>query len=780
MKKILFRRRAISALVAATACCALTAQAQLEEVVVTAQKREQSLQDVPMAVSAISGAALNDAGVQTVEDLARLVPSLEVQSTTSTTSANFRIRRVGNLGNIPDFEPAVGVFLDGAFRARSIFGMGELFDVDRVEVLRGPQSTLYGKNVTAGVIAIYTASPAEEFEWKGEVTGGNMEGASDAALYNFKGGISGPLTDSIGGSLGVSYAYHDKTQEQALVGGADDANELERYSVRGQLRWDATDKLSLRAILGTVQQDENDSYSNDYFYDPDGWVANDVLPSFQAYGVSDTCTDNDSTNRTACNSTPTTSDLDANEATLLVNYGMDNGWSIDSITSYDDYKFKGTQDDAAQVMAPLLKYHDTQEGEAWQQELRLTSTGGETVDWMGGVFYYHSEFKRGDEGGRATFIYDTLSDHPVVGAVNQAILGAPIPIPFATQGQIGYLDGKQETDYYAIYGQATWTVTDKFSINAGARWQKEEKDAHVKQWVNDPSPSIISIILSPADVSADNLDRDAEEVTWSVTPQYFLTDDTMLYLTVAHGFKSGGFNTGFGGVAIADREFDDEDIMHYEGGVKTELLDGNVRLAGSVFYTEYDDYQDAAFVGGQFTVGNAEKAELKGVELEGTALLTENLTADFAVSYASFEYDENTSGQCYPGRASDSTTNPGACDLSGENPINAPEWKSHIGLTYEQPVSWGDAYARVDWSWTDEYNTSFSADPRLKQDSYSWVNARIGTRWNSLEFVLWGDNLTDEDVVSVDAVANIYAGDGSYQSFLMPPRSYGVTLRANY
>jgi outer membrane receptor for ferric coprogen and ferric-rhodotorulic acid len=218
--------------------------------------------------------------------------------------------------------------------------------------------------------------------------------------------------------------------------------------------------------------------------------------------------------------------------------------------------------------------------------------------------------------------------------------------------------------------------------------------------------------------------------------------------------------------------------MHYEGGVKTELFDGNVRLAGSVFYTEYEDYQDAAFVGGQFTVGNAEKAELKGVELEGSALLTENLTADFAVSYASFEYDENTNGQCYPGRAPDYPS--GSCDLSGENPINAPEWKSHLGLTYERPVSWGDAYARVDWSWTDEYNTSFSADPRLVQDSYSWVNARIGTRWNSLEFVLWGDNLTDEDVVSVDAVANIYAGDGSYQSFMMPPRSYGVTLRANY
>ncbi len=774
-----FKKSAMTAVIAASAMLTATAQAQLEEVLVTAQKRSQSLQDVPMAVSALTGADLNAAGVQTVEDLSRLVPSLEVQSTTSSTSANFRIRRVGNLGNIPDFEPAVGVFLDGAFRSRSIFGMGELFDVERVEILRGPQSTLYGKNVTAGVIAIHTASPSEEFEWRGELTGGNMEGANDAALYNFKGGISGPLTDNLGGSLGGSYAYHDETQDQA-VAGASDANDLERYSVRGQLQWDPTDNVSLRGILGTLQQEDNNSYSNDYYYDPEGYIAGFVLPTFQEAGISDICTDNDSRNRTGCNRKTIQSDVYANEATLLANYALDNGWVIDSITSYDDYKFEGTQNDVAQVMAPVLKYQDTQEGEAWQQELRLTSAGGETVDWMGGLFYYHSDFKRGDGGDRAMFIYDSLSDDPVVSAVNQAVLEAPIPIPFATQGQIGYLDGGQKTDYYAIYGQATWNVTDKFSVTAGARWQREEKDAHVLQSVNDPSPSIISLALTPPEISSDNLDRDADEVTWSVSPQYFLTDATMVYLTVAHGFKSGGFNTGFGEVTIADREFDDEDIMHYEAGVKTDLLDGNMRLAASTFYTEYQDYQDAAFVGGQFTVGNAEKVELKGVELEGTALLTDKLTADLAVSYADLEYDKNTSGQCYPGRVPDSPTNPGACDLSGEHPINAPEWKSHLGLTYAQPVSWGDAYARIDWSWTDEYNTSFSADPRLKQDSYSWVNARIGTHWNNLEFVVWGDNLTDEDVATVDAVANIYAGDNSYQSFLMPPRSYGLTMRANY
>jgi iron complex outermembrane receptor protein len=774
-----FKKRGIYLAVAATACYAMTTQAQLEEVVVTAQKREQSLQDVPMAVSALSASALNDAGVQNLTDLSRLVPSLEVQTSTSSVSSNFRLRRVGNLGNIPDFEPAVAVFLDGAFRSRSVFGVTELFDVERIEILRGPQSTLYGKNSTAGVIGIYTAAPSDEFEWRGELTAGNIEGANDAAKYGFKGGISGPLTDTLSGSLGMSYSNNEETQSQA-VAGADDANELDRYSVRGQLNWDASDKLSLRAILGTVQQDKNDATSNDYFYDPEGFIAGAILPTLQAAGIGGTCTDNDPTNRKACNNDSTTSDLEAYEGTFLGNYAMDNGWSIDSITSWDYFKFEGEQNDAAQVIAPLLRFHDTQENEAWQQELRLTSAGNESVDWMGGLFYYHSKFNRGDNGDRPFFLGDTESNNPVIAALNQQLLGAPIPVPFATEGQLGFLDSEQKTDYYAVFGQATWNVTDKFSITAGGRWQKEEKDASILQSVNDPSPSIISIVLSPADVSNDNLDRNADEFTWSITPQYFLTEDTMLYLTASHGFKSGGFNTGFGTLPISTREFDDEDIMHYEGGVKTELLDGNMRLAASAFYTEYKDYQDAAFVGGQFTVGNAEKAILQGIELEGTALIGEHLTAEFAVSYADFEYDKNTAGQCYPGRAPDSPTDPTACDLTNENPINAPKWKTHMGLTYEQPVSWGDAYARVDWSWTDDYNTSFSADPRLTQDSYSWVNARIGTRWDAFEVVVWVDNLTDEDVTMIDAVANIYAGDGSYQSFLSSPRSYGLTFRANY
>jgi iron complex outermembrane receptor protein len=352
----------------------------------------------------------------------------------------------------------------------------------------------------------------------------------------------------------------------------------------------------------------------------------------------------------------------------------------------------------------------------------------------------------------------------------------------AAPGQVGYLASNLDTDYLGIYGQTTWNITDQFGVTGGARWQQETKDANIQQWVNIPGASIMSLNLAPAAVSANGLHRSTDDVTWSLTPTWKVTPDAMLYATAAHGFKSGGFNTGFGKLPIAQREFGDEDIMHYETGAKFDLLNGRARLAASVFQTEFNNYQDAAFVGGQFTVGNAEQARLRGAELEGQVLLVKHLTADASVSYADFIYTTNTHGQCYPGRASDSTTSPGACNLSGEHPINAPEWKTHMGVQYDQPVQWGSLYTRADWSWTSEYNTSFSADPRLHQAAYDWINLRAGARWSNYEAVLWVDNLTNETVANMDPVVTVYAlpTDGSYQSLLQDARSYGVTLKMKF
>jgi outer membrane receptor protein involved in Fe transport len=754
----------------------------LEEVLVTAQKREESLQSVPMAVSALTAQAIENAGINNMSDVSRQVPVLEVQSSVTPVFTNFRIRRVGNLGNIPTFEPAVGLFVDGAFRSRAIFGAADMFDLDRIEILRGPQSTLYGKNTTAGVVGIYTAAPSNKLKMRGEATVGNIEGgAGDVTSTQFKAGVSGPLSDTFRAGISGSYTDHGPTMGEALANSGSNSNDTHRYSARGQMSWDATDALNLRFIAGAIQENDKQQTS-DIYIDPNGPLARQVLPLWRAADISDVCADNDPHNRITCVQQPLTTDLDARDATLLANYKFANGITLSSISSWDYFMFHGTMDDVAQMNAPLLKFRDVQESESLQQELRLTSADDQKVTWLAGAFYYENQFKRGDDGKNPIFLGDTYSSAPAVLAVNNLIFGAPIPI--AAPGQVGYLASNLDTQYYAVYGQAKWHITDQVGISAGVRGQEETKDSNIRQWVNIPGASVLSLKLTPAAISATGLTRTSDAVTWQVTPDWKVTDDVMLFATASKGFKSGGYNTGFGALSIAQREFGDEDIMHYEAGAKFDLWNGRARLATSVFQTDFNNYQDAAFVGGQFTVGNAEKTRLKGAELEGTVAITERVTADAAVSYADLRYVTNTHGQCYPGRPYDDPVAK-SCVLSGEHPVNAPEWKTHLGVQYDQPVSFGSLYARADWAWTSEYNTSFSADPRLKQAAYDWINLRAGTRFghdDHYEVVAWVENVTNVTVANLDPVVTLYAlpTDGSYQSLLQDPRSYGVTFKLNF
>ena len=204
-----------------------------------------------------------------------------------------------------------------------------------------------------------------------------------------------------------------------------------------------------------------------------------------------------------------------------------------------------------------------------------------------------------------------------------------------------------------------------------------------------------------------------------------------------------------------------------------------ITFNAAAFYTEYQDYQDAAFVSAQFSVGNADQVDLRGLELESALLIGEHLQIDLAISVADLTYATNTTGMCYPGRTPDGTA-PRSCNLSGEHPIHAPVWATHFGVEYERQVSWADLYARLDWSWSDHYHTSFSADPRLVQQPYDDVALRVGARFGrSYELVLWGDNLLDEEVAYFDAVLNLF-NDSSYQSYLAAPRRYGATVRVRF
>jgi iron complex outermembrane receptor protein len=727
----------------------------LEEVVVTAQKRAQSSQEVPIAIAALTGEAMEQSGVNNIFDVAQRVPSLEVQQNNNPMQTQFRMRGIGNLGNIPNFEPAVAYFSDGAFRSRSGLGIGDLVDINRIEVLKGPQSTLYGKNSTAGVVAVHTQEPGSTMKFDSELTGGNVTGADDALTWQAKAALSGPVSETV--SVGLSGSYFDQEALLANEFTGEGINDMERYSVRGQAVFQPSDALKLRLIAGhSAIPGSSGGGEPDFFY---GTTPAALNAAFQV-----PCLDNDPTSRTVCRNYGGEVTLETSEATLIATYEFDNGFQFTSLTSWDDYEVTKAMD-ADQLNIAVLDFNDRQAGESIQQELRIASPTGGRLDWLAGVFYYDNSFERGGWNGRSTF---------ELGAQAPFVPLAP-GVPVGQPGNSGQLLSNNDTEYLAAFGQATWHVTEKFSINAGARWQEESKDTVVSRSLNHTTPSLISIVLLPASVNA-NLSRKTDAVTWSVTPQLFLADDVMSYLTVSHGFKSGGFNGDWGRATPAQREFQDEEVDHYEVGLKTRFAQDRIQLNAAAFYSDFSDYQEAGFIALQFLVNNAESVTSEGVELDLTAMLTDSLTAELNATFAKTQYDTYTGGACYPGRVPDNAAT-GNCDLSGETLTNAPELKAHAGLQYELPVSFGAFYARADYSWTDDYFTNSNHDPRQVQGSFGLIDARLGVRIGALDLSVWGDNLTDETVTTQSGVSNLFANDPAYQSFLAPGLSYGMTVR---
>jgi len=743
----------------------------LSEVVVLAQKRSAVLQQVPLALTTLDAAQLQARGIRDLRGLAARVPTLGFQESVGAPTTTLRIRRVGNIGNIPTFEPAVGYFVDGAYRSRSLFATGPLLDAGRVEVLRGPQTALYGKNVGAGVIAVYTREPGIHPEAMAEGSLGLIGAPGDPGMASMRAGIGGPIGGRLRGSLAVGGDWHEATARDALPPRRD-GNARNQLATRAQLAWKANDRLDLRLIVGWLERDNAEGESDVVFIP--GARSTQILESLQELGLTGSCPDNRPHDRRSCSVATNRLDMDALDATLVADYRLQNGWSLHSMTSYEDYRVRRDEDDAVQLLAPLLFFHDSEDAGAVQEELRLASADDARVPWLAGIFYYDGDHERGARGRRPMFGPNgTLAFDPFW----QATLGLPLALP----GQDGILDSRLRTEHFAGFGQATLPLGARLSLTAAARWASEEKRASIANAVTARGASVVANLLTPS-TSPDgepvngSVRRTSDDLTWSVTPQITLDERRMLYATWAHGGKFGGFNTGFGNASLAAREFGDESIDHLEAGGRLRFNAGRGRLSVSAFRTRYDDYQDASFQGAQFTVGNVPRADLEGVEIEGEYLFPSGLVAELAVSYADFTYRRNPTGMCYPGRVPDGSV-PGTCDLSGEHPVAAPPWSAHLGLEWPFLLGDADATLRADWTWTDRYNTSFSADPRLVQPGHHDVALRLGMQLGpSAEVVLAGENLLDETVVYYDTVLNFF-NDTSFQSYLGLPRRFTLTLR---
>ena len=789
---------ALSTIAAALALAPLQGLAQeriLEEVVVTAQKRVESLQDVPISVSAMSGMKVDQQGITDLAEVTLFIPNVNINQ--GQAQPNLFIRGVGS-GTNAGFEQSVGLYIDGVYSGRGqLAAVPITMDLERVEVLKGPQGILFGKNTIGGAINITTARPSEEFEL---MVDGLYEPDHGEQIYHLT--LNGGITDNVAGRLAVRYDAMDGWWDNRLLG--DEGPDTSNVYARGSLLFDATDTLEIIAKYEYGDFERNAKplvvYQSDQ---PLNFRGEDVIPIVDdqdeaAFDFSDDL------------------ETDTDVFALTVNWDLDFA-TFTSISAYSSYDQSSTQNSDFTATAALHRTRD-EDFEQWSQEFRLVSPGGETVDWIAGVYYEYNEL----DVSRGNPAVDFALSGPLAVTPLVALVEEGVPTKF-----------DQDNETWAAFAQATWSVTDTWRVTAGLRFNKETKDLDkvVVSQVGARATSLglpeLIVLARPADgaIIADlrshefrGLDMDMDKWTWLLNTQWDATDSAMLYASVSTGFKSGGYDEAYtgpdetvrtsdniftgepnGGVLFgADSsvlEYEEETVISYEIGAKMRLLDGLAELNVALFRSEYDDLQTSSLVGDVFRVGNAGESVTQGVELDGRWAATDNLTLAGSLAYLDAEYDDFTGATCTVPQATDPVTNPGCLledgsniapgetggqDLSDETLLFAPEWSANLNATYIYPLPNDmELLFSLDVNYSDDYYSALDLDSATKHDSATLYNARValsggGGKWS---VGVLGKNLGDEET---DAWRNDVPLTASNSYFAVPNRPRSIAIQARY
>ncbi|MFV0278740.1 MAG: TonB-dependent receptor [Parahaliea sp.] len=774
MKKQRFRRNRSCLLVGAVSCAvAATAFANsargnslaLEEVIVTAQKRAEGLQDVPVSISAVTGETLEAMGALRMEDVAVYVPNLNISE--AGLGDRIYIRGLGS-GENQGFEQSVGIYVDGIYYGRGSSIRDGFLDMERVEVLRGPQGVLFGKNTIAGAINIITADPGDEFE--GEI---GVAYTSKLDEKEVTGILSGPVSDTFGARLAYRYTESDGYVKNTGFGGRDEPNE-ENQIARLTLTWQPDDMPMSARFKWTHSEFDVIGRQMDMLAEP--LITGALVPPEPIIGETKL---NYSSGRNA-------SDTDfSNNDSFSLNVDFYIGsHTLTLVSGYTQLEYDRTMDGDRSLASTVEFFNFDEEFDQFSQEVRWTSPGGETVDYIVGAYYQTSDLSTFEAGALPSLGLDWSRDFGV------------------------------DSDTWAIFGQATWNVTDRFRVMAGLRYTEEDKSGErdfrffapgTKTELADVpliSPPILAgtpIANIPGALYQDILSRnpsiptglagfgephqvdgkrDEEALTPMLTIQYDL-GDSMIYATASTGFKAGGFDTRSN--LPIQFQFDEEKVLAGEVGAKLRLLGGAAELNIAAFYMQFEDLQTSTFDGNiGFLVDNAGEATSQGVELDGRWLLTENLTLNGAIGWLDFQFDEFPGAQCFVSnyRVPDNRQPDGTCDFAGKENAYTPEWTGNLGLRHVYAFDNMELLSSVDVVFMDNHYTLPDLNPGLEHPAYYKINARVAlasldNRW---EVALLGRNLTDE--LTFSNSANVPLISGAYNVFLDPPRT--LTLQGTY
>jgi len=715
----------------------------LEEIIVTATKRAESLQDVPVAVTAFSADTILEAGINDASDLAVMTPSLNANAGGSPFTTRLTIRGIGTAGADPALEPSVGMFIDGVFMSRSGLGTSDLTDIERIEVLQGPQGTLYGKNANAGAISVITKRPnMEEFESYLETTVGNYGSGKVTAT------ASGPLSDTLAYRLSGNMSQRDGYYDNGAAG-IDDQNDADDWNLQGKLLWEPTERLSMLLSGAHIERDtaccgadavQGDAVQQELINQGFSADKNDPYDYKTATSQQDAFS--------------TESDL----LSLHVEYDL--GWGdITSITAWNDYQYSSSLDGDRSQLDILAVVDEQSGGDSFSQEFRLDASLGDNLDYQLGLFYYEQMTQRGD-GSPTVFIGDDF-----VNIGSQQGLPFPFPLGFIVQpGDYIAYQHTWNTDTLALFGQATWHIGESWHVTGGLRWTDEEREAEL--YSESFSTAALAGVFKFADTISSPIDttlnRSSNNVDWLAKLAYDLDGDSMVYASVSTGSKSGNFN-GVSGAPDA-REFDDEQTISYELGLKSTLLDSRLRINAAAFLTEVEDYQFQALLptGLGTSVSNDGMVEVSGLDIQVDALPLHNLTLSAGIQYLNkYEVTEGAkAGQTLPYTA---------------------EYSGNLGATLVFPLADGNVFLRGDYVFMSEHKNSGSDAASLGEhnmDDREVLNLKVGWRNDNWNVSVWGKNLTDDQYAVQTATTNKLSGVDAY--FLAPPKTYGATLRYDF
>jgi len=764
----------LGALIGPLSCVAF-AQPMLEEVIVTATKRVEGMQDVPIAISVVSGERIEQQGIRNLEELALYLPAVHIAQ--SGGQNQVFIRGIGS-GNNTGFEQSVGTFVDGVYFGRARNSQAAFLDLQRVEVLKGPQSTLFGKNTVAGAINITSQRPTDELE-------GYVEGSynTETEGYTTTAAVSGPLTDTLRGRLVGKYYDEEGYYDNSDPAGEDPTREDK--VVRTWLDWDATDSLtfSLKAEYGEFNKEGRHDKIVKSTPTADFLLGFGPDPDFaKSVGFNDK---QSSSNRPG-------KDVEDNTDNTIVqldfNYQMDNH-SLKSITAWTEYDTDLCTDGdyATTHFADQCK---TEDHEQFTQEFILSSELGGKFEYLVGVYYQDASLKATTNTGLLISAIPPIE----AGVFNllEPVLGFTPPSGFADSEVFSNFD--QDTTTWSAFTQVDYDITERLRIRAGIRYSDDDKDVSNDQFITnvggtEPNP-INTVILGPAAfnfrVPYDyKLNRGEDHTTGSINLQYDIGDDIMVYATWANGYKAGGFDES-NGLDIS-REFEDESVDHYEIGAKMELWDNRVRLNLSAFETSFDDLQVSAFETATFVVTNAGEATSSGVEADITVAATEDLTLYGALTWLDSEYDSYEDAACTIEQQIAGGLAPCRQDLSGSPLQFAPDWSGNLGFNYNFAVTADtNLVFNADAFYSDEILVAPDNDPVGVQDSYWKINARIAWEADDGQWMVavLGKNLNDETTFNWLNDATLSgAGFGferAYFGQVEIGRSYELQLRYSF